>query len=362
MLISENDIIPKDAFHTFEKIFERTELINGGRCSYSKIVEHVEKLQGKNNSVPVICNTKNEAAQMYRTFRKDQKNCVHLSASMCMAHRKRVLRKLFELLHSGEKIICVSTQVIDTGVDISFNAVVRFSAGMDEIIQSAGRCNRNGEIEGRAPVYIVECEDEHLGLMKEMKAGQDATKELLYRFSRNPMEYDADLSSKKSIDYYYNVLYRILKNEIGENYFDYSVEEGGSVLTLLSQNELFRTGDDEYVMHQAFKTAGDQFTVFGDDEVSVVVPYGEGEAVIDDLLSERAGKDTAFLQRLIRNAKEYTVSVYSNQLRALFRQGAIKSICDGTVNILSKNWYDLDLGVQLEPIKEEDSECSILIL
>ena len=70
------------------------------------------------------------------------------------------LRKsLNECVEGGPKVVCVSTQVIEAGIDISFASVIRLTAGMDNIVQAAGRCNRNGESRELAPVYLVLCED-----------------------------------------------------------------------------------------------------------------------------------------------------------------------------------------------------------
>ena len=65
---------------------------------------------------------------------------------MCVAHRRVTIDSLREALDTlDEKVVCVSTQVIEAGVDISFQTVIRLAAGMDSVVQAAGRCNRNGE-------------------------------------------------------------------------------------------------------------------------------------------------------------------------------------------------------------------------
>lgn len=97
---------------------------------------------------------KSEAAYLYEALSRRYGPIVSICpAAMCMAHRRIVLNNLQAVLDdlkstpqtSGKKVICVSTQVIEAGIDISFERVIRLSAGMDSVIQSAGRCNRNGE-------------------------------------------------------------------------------------------------------------------------------------------------------------------------------------------------------------------------
>ena len=78
-----------------------------------------------------------------------------LSNNMCPAHRNEILNHIKAELKKGIKILLVSTALIEAGVDISFAGVIRSLAGLDVIIQAAGRCNRNGEMTV-GKVWIVE--------------------------------------------------------------------------------------------------------------------------------------------------------------------------------------------------------------
>ena len=55
---------------------------------------------------------------------------------------------------TGEEIVCISTQLVEAGVDFSFGCVVRSLAGLDNLIQAAGRCNRNGLL-SMGHVYVI---------------------------------------------------------------------------------------------------------------------------------------------------------------------------------------------------------------
>ena len=109
------------------------------------------------NSLLIVCNKKEEAACLYRFLSGCVPNCYHLSASMCMAHRRAVLEALQTSLRDRKsgKTLCVSTQVMEAGVDISFERVIRLAAGLDSVIQSAGRCNRSGE----SPLEVIMVEN-----------------------------------------------------------------------------------------------------------------------------------------------------------------------------------------------------------
>src|SRR5690606_20998753 len=126
----------------------------------------------------------------------------HLSTSMCTQHRKDILEQLKQKLdakNSHEKVICISTQLIEEGVDISIECVIRSLAGLDSIAQAAGRCNRNGEYD-RGFVYIVRAHDESLLRLPEIELGQRVTEEdVLTRH-----ELAEDLLSPQAIKTYFD--------------------------------------------------------------------------------------------------------------------------------------------------------------
>ena len=75
---------------------------------------------------------------------KDDADTIHLSASMCAAHRLEVIARIKDCLRAGEPLHVVSTQLVEAGVDIDFPVVFRALAGMESMAQASGRCNREG--------------------------------------------------------------------------------------------------------------------------------------------------------------------------------------------------------------------------
>src|SRR6185312_3858551 len=75
-----------------------------------------------------------------------------------------------ERLGNNQKIILISTQLIEAGVDIDFPVLYRDFATVASIIQSAGRCNRNGQLPELGKVV----------LFKLMKNGKNRS-DLIYR-------------------------------------------------------------------------------------------------------------------------------------------------------------------------------------
>ena len=106
----------------------------------------LEKANANGNCL-VIVNTKKTAFEIYNQLIRQSTDfeVLHLSTSMCQSHRVQVINLLKESLKNQKRIICVSTQLIEAGVDISFSCVIRAMSGLDSIAQAAGRCNRNGK-------------------------------------------------------------------------------------------------------------------------------------------------------------------------------------------------------------------------
>ena len=146
--------------------FQRTRLVDAGARRLEEIPGFIQGVLEDTSSMLVVCNTKRQAQFLYEQLRQDDIVSFHLSAAMCQAHRKAVIAQMDAALDEGRrggpKVLCVSTQVIEAGVDISFGAVIRLTAGMDNAVQTAGRCNRNGESAEPASAYLLTCSDENL--------------------------------------------------------------------------------------------------------------------------------------------------------------------------------------------------------
>lgn len=80
---------------------------------------------------------------------------------MCPEHRLKIIEEVKKALTSGLRTVCVSTQLIEAGVNLSFQCVIRSLAGLDNIAQAAGRCNRHGEASCR-DVYVINSNAEDL--------------------------------------------------------------------------------------------------------------------------------------------------------------------------------------------------------
>lgn len=339
--VSPDDIVPRD--ESLWMPFRRTALMDAGTRKLDEIPVLARDVLTQVDSLLIICNKKDEARQL--SLALADLNCFHLSASMCPAHRREVLSQIQEHLGKG-KVVCVSTQVMEAGVDISFGCVIRLTAGMDSIIQAAGRCNRNGECISPLPVYLLDCAGENLARLPEIQNAKTATIALLDRFRRDPDRYGGDLTSDQAIRDYYRKLYE----EMPAEYQDYSTGRGQPTLyELLSLNLPYWKGaDNGFVLQQAFRTAGGLFQVFDADTTSVLVPYGKGRELIDRLSSPQAWSNLSYMQSLLEQAKPYLVNIYQYQFEALERAQGLGCDPGGHIYWLEDGLYDEAVGLITE--------------
>lgn len=328
-------------------VFKRAVITDDGSMALEDVPDYAAKLIGCSKSLLIVCNKKAEAEYVYHEMEEKGYCCYHLSASMCMEHRRRTLKKLEQDLKNADMqhpVICVATQVIEAGVDLSFMTVIRFAAGMDSIIQAAGRCNRNAENDGISKVHIIQIKGENLSKLQDIQRGKDATISLFYEYRKNPEKFYNDLSSQAAIKSYYKRLY----DAYDRGAMDFPVKEKGcTIYNLLSLNGKYCTNTHGYYYRQAFKTAGNSFSVFDEDSIDVIVPYGEGKEIITQLCSVNR-EDFANKKQLIKRAAQYSVSVYQYQQKELERTGCLYWICDGSVAILTDENYDLETGFTMK--------------
>ena len=333
-----------------ETVFKRVRLEYKGEMDCEELADFAAGILEENNSLLLVCNTKNEAAVMFNLLCSKIKDvkAFHISAGMCTAHRKETIKEMQEALENKQqKVLCVSTQVIEAGVDVSFARVIRLLAGMDNIVQATGRENRNREFDGLAPGYIVRLKGEFLKGLSEIEAAKNAAANLLVKYRNNPQIYDDDLMSAKAVNEYYKSLYENVKS----GYHDFYIESvRDSILNLMSCNGNVDSEKipeyNKYFMHQALKTAGGLFTVFDESSIDIIVPYDRGTEIIQEVFAV-GDKDYEKLKSILKEAKLYTVSLFKYQKIKLEEQGALIFVPSAGVYILQDGYYDELTGLNL---------------
>jgi len=114
------------------------------------------------DSALVIFNTKKAVLEFYNCTKNlgDWEKIYHLSTAMCPSHRKAIIKGIRGDLVAKKKILVASTQLIEAGVDFDFPVVFRAMAPLEAVIQSAGRCNREGSLgEFGGKVFLFKLQD-----------------------------------------------------------------------------------------------------------------------------------------------------------------------------------------------------------
>lgn len=334
-------------------VFSRNRVtIKDKEMSYEELCSFALVVMNEASRLLLICNTKREAAQLFRMLEASGRNAekpfdvVHLSAAMCKAHRKEVLRRI---LSGNERLVCVSTQVVEAGVDVSFECVIRLAAGIDNIAQAAGRCNRNGEYGATKPVYVVRLKDEKLGSLADIKRARRA-----FDLATVGVE-SFDSADAALIGNYYNEYFRLATDRRDETLYPENADGVDVRLyDLLSDNncgkrtEKYCYGKHIRLLGQSFATAGRLYRVIDDDTYAVIVPYDySAREIIRDLCSERAGRDAAFVDFKLKDAGPYVISVGKAKLNSMIERGAVKMLAlfDKNVYILGEGEYDSHTGL-----------------
>ena len=353
LLLDENNSMTGEITEDFD-LFRRTRLIwqkKTGGYSYDEAADFCAEHFRQHGSLLTIVNTKSAAKELYIRL-KDIPNAkvFHLSTNMCPQHRRQQIETMKRALAAKEPLICVTTQLIEAGVDISFACVVRSLAGMDNAAQAAGRCNRNGEYQQKCSVYIMRLYEEKLGSLTEIGETQKISEQIL------DMPENTDFLSVPLMSDYYQMLYRNAQNRKHRDVLRYPSPDPAfqDLLDLLSLNydrvKMTRNKGLEFC-GQAFKTAGRLFEVIDSRTTDVIVPYNEdAEKLIAALDKEQNPKAVA---KLLRQAQKYVVSIYDGAKRQLDRESALYSLYCGyeqncSVQILDKRFYHVDYGITLE--------------
>lgn len=334
------------------EVYDRRKI---GGWAESEVVDLAhEQIEGS-GSVLVVVNTKTSAKNLYRQFKNTAiKDVFHLSTDMCPKHRMDVLQNIKDSLKNGQPTVCVSTQLIEAGVDIDFGSVIRYLAGLDSIAQAAGRCNRNG-LRDRGNVFVVNPNNENLDRLEEIRIAAEKAERVLDEFKDTPERFGNDLLLPAAMEQYYEYYFYERKNKM--NYPVTSkllVGREDNLFDLLSTNPLSVQEHDPsrgLFLRQSFQTASKIFRAIDSPARGVVVPYGdEGKKIVSDLCST---SEIDKQYKLLRRAQRFSVNVYENIFNSLTKDGIIKEAQGGSgIFYLDYQYYSNEFGLSKEIVNE----------
>lgn len=246
--------------------------------------------------VLAVFNTRKDALRVARAVRdlalqsdRDDTDTFHLSTLMCLHHRRQVLDEVRRRLDAKERVRLISTQVVEAGVDLDFPVVYRDVGPLDRVVQVAGRCNREGNLDGPGRCVVFELEEAGRP-QGPYRTAIDVTRPILSR-------YGSGLDSQEAL------------NEYSRDLFCFT--ETGS---LTSAND--RAAVQKLRENFDFASVARTFRLIEDDTTPLILetyPKADVPALIA-LWEPRPG---GWFRRL----SPYTVSVFAHDLARLQRDG-----------------------------------------
>ena len=338
----------------YEPKFRRVEYYDctdGGRKSIGieEAADFIREKAEEEKQVLAIFSTKRAAARVFEALKgKTEGKLFHLSDSMCAENRSDMLAEIRKVLKRGEEVVCISTQLVEAGVDFSFGCVIRSLAGLDNLIQAAGRCNRNGLLSmGHVYVILMNGDAENLSSLADIRKRQEGMRKLLRIYQNSPERFEGRLDSEKAIQDYYKEYLRDRNEE--EKYPAILDGIPVNLIDLLSDNRKFAGQVQNVLLRQAFKTAGELFSLIDEKGgTDVVVPYKDAGIILQEL-SETADQEKR--KSLMRKLQRYTVNLTDSKIQKI-GQGAIHKREDGIL-VLKERYYDPQMGVCTEPREME---------
>lgn len=288
--------------------FKRTTFQNLDKISEEDLIE---KLSGEYQALCIV-NTKKKAQALYKALKGQ--GVFHLSTSMYPKHRKRVLEEVRRCLNNGERCLVLSTSLVEAGVDLDFQSVYRQLAGIDSVIQAAGRCNREGK---RSPeesnVYVFRFEEQEriLGQRKQIEAAKTLVSE------------GKDISALETIEEYFKFLYHLKSSELDKK-------------NIMAQFKGIKCN---------FPKVAEDFKMIENDTKTVFIPIEE-EA--QDLLQQL--KYQGFTKTSMRKAGQYSVTLYDDVIEKMEAAGMIELVAENIndfYELKDKERYTEEFGLDL---------------
>lgn len=305
-----HEIIPQSV--ALHKKLRRVELdIDNSPQSYDEVAAAL----AQHPRVLCIVNTRRDAREIFNRLPKDEGICLHLSRMMCPEHVRQTILILKEALERDPNTVIrvVATQLIEAGVDIDFPVVYRQEAGLDSILQAAGRCNREGRLK-LGSTHVFSLQKEHTLPRGFISQTNNARLNMVGPF---------DWFSPEAMREYYRQLYSKIDS------FDSVIFDK----VQYSMHELLYKQDAE------FEQASNCFRLIDDKTTAVIVNWRRGMELVNKLIEE------GLTYRLAKTLSQYSVNIRQSDMRLLQASGAVEEVIEGAFVVSNPAFYNEKVGL-----------------
>lgn len=268
----------------------------------------------------VLCIINSRKAAQSIFSKLPEEGSFHLSTLMVPAHRRTVLEEIRRRLNDGLPCRVVSTSLVEAGVDIDFPTVYRELAGLDSILQAAGRCNREGKRAAENSIVTIFRRTEKAPPLFGQAIGA----------TNIALDNNADPASPQTM----------------ENYFRELRTLNGSAIDKIGVIDAFERGRGGSLY--PFRTIAENFRMIDNDTRTVYIPWKDGSELIERLC------DGACSKKLYRQLGQYAVQVYDAHFQALYDAGALQTadetngLDDRSAILCDLSLYDEKTGLSLK--------------
>lgn len=294
-----------------------------------EIAQHILNNVSSDESALLILNTKSSVEKLYERLinLKEPTTIYYLTTNLCAIHRQEILEQIRADLNDQKPIICVSTSLIEAGVDISFSVVYRALTGLDSIAQAIGRCNRNGELVNKGRVYVFKHAEERDGFDPYTKNRKQSTQIILKQFDETELLNEAAMQM-----YFQHALYEI-SDMVSTPYGKKSLYE---LLFPKTDKYTLNPAKKElahFTMYDVFDSA---FKVIDSETLGILVPYKVSH---EELIAMNYSQK-----------QRYSINVYEQTFEKLKEKNAffIHQEGDEEIYLLKLEYYDDKYGLILD--------------
>lgn len=294
------------------QFFKRTKVSFEGEYTEESLIEEL----GKHNQALCILNSRKRVQRVYESLKGE--GVYHLSTFMYPKHRRRILDTIRKRLKEGKKCLLIATSLVEAGVDFDFCTVFRELAGLDSIIQAAGRCNREGrkkKEECRTIVFTLQ--EDGTRIPSDLKLPMEVARQIVRKYE--------DISSLEAIQEYFERLYNFRG-------------EGLDAKEVVKQ---FEDGTRSFSF--PFKTVAQQFQLIESHTVTVLIDKEEDAKEIVQRL--RWGEYT---RELIRRAGQYCINIYKNDFENLNGAGLLEALDTNYYLLRNTDDYTEECGLKIQ--------------
>lgn len=293
----------------FYEKFQRVTYQDGGKLSNEALCTRLSA----EKQVLCIVNTKKMAQTIYSSLPED--GSFHLSTLLCPKDRAETLDTIRDRLKRGLVCRVVSTSLIEAGVDVDFPAVYRQIAGLDSLIQAAGRCNREGKRPREESIVTYFEGEEPVPILQQVNITA----------AKQALQTGLPVGGVAIMKYYFTAW----RARIGD-----SLDKSETVSHL-------KNGFAGCLL--PFKTVANDFRMIDDTTKTVYIPIGDGEAICKRIANGVATRED------YRKAGQYCVNIYERDYQVLLLSGDIQMIDEGSALLCNPNLYDKRTGLSLKP-------------